>query len=258
MADKRIHDLPAAVLVEDTDVFVIEKVGGLTRKATGTQISAALGGGGSATVADDIAKQGGSAINRVKGQNRIPYVDDLGVALTDGVKPPIGGAMTYNERNGVHGYRAKKPVMPGHFDVEDFGALPYNGVLGTIGTGTGSLVVTDVAQFAVGQDIWVKGLVFTQEITAIVGSTLTVTPVANTDVTNGAIFIDNLPMFNATLAAMETYPSNGSQKFCHLIANGAFFLSDVLEFKRAVVFDGAGRGDVYDLTTFGMEGRKMS
>jgi hypothetical protein len=78
-------------------------------------------GGGSTTVADDIAKSAGADIDRVKGLNAIPIVTEAGVALADGVAPLPGGSMVYNENAGTPGFRAKKPVMPGWYNIDDYG-----------------------------------------------------------------------------------------------------------------------------------------
>ncbi len=68
-------------------------------------------------VADDIAKSTGSSIDRVRG------IRAVSISGSDGDVPPIGGTIVYNE-NGADSYKFKKPVMPGYFDVEDFGAIP--------------------------------------------------------------------------------------------------------------------------------------
>ena len=80
-------------------------------------------GGGAATVADDIAKQGGSDINRVKGLNRVPFLTNTGTAAADGAKPPIGGGPVRNQAFGVDGYRLKRPTPHGYFDPFDYGAI---------------------------------------------------------------------------------------------------------------------------------------
>ena len=64
---------------------------------------------------------------------------------------------------------------------------------------------------------------------------------------NGITGTDNLAAFQATIAAMETYASNNAKKLCTMVASGAYYLSDTLEFDRALIFEGAGRSEPYDL-----------
>jgi hypothetical protein len=58
---------------------------------------------GDADVADDIAKSGGSTIDRVRGLRAIPLVG------TDGVTPDIGGSWEYNENDSSNGFKLTKP-----------------------------------------------------------------------------------------------------------------------------------------------------
>jgi hypothetical protein len=47
---------------------------------------------------------------------------DIPLAGSSGDAPPVGGTWVYNEV-ASKAYKAKKPVMPGYFDVRDFGAV---------------------------------------------------------------------------------------------------------------------------------------
>lgn len=83
--------------------------------------------GDGVTLADDIARSAGTDIDRVRGLRGIP------ISGSDAAAPPIGGTQVYNAV-GTASYKQKKPVMPGHFDVQDYGAVAdYNP-----GTGTGT------------------------------------------------------------------------------------------------------------------------
>lgn len=89
--------------------------------------NAGVGGGSGGSVADDIAKHAGSAIDRVRGFRGVPLDGN------DGDAPPIGGAWTYNEQS-TNSFKAGKPKMPGHFDVRDYGAVgdfDFNTLTGT-------------------------------------------------------------------------------------------------------------------------------
>ncbi len=68
----------------------------------------------------------------VTGFNGVAFRNNAGAAATYGAVPRIGGTQVYNELASVAGYRAKSPVMAGHVDVADFGAVPdWNGTTGT-------------------------------------------------------------------------------------------------------------------------------
>ena len=81
-------------------------------------------GGGGATVADDIVKQGGTNINRVSGLNRVPFKTATGSASpADAAAPPVGGFWCFNNAFNVEGYRAKRGSPDGWFDAKDYGAI---------------------------------------------------------------------------------------------------------------------------------------
>ncbi len=94
---------------------------------------------GSGAVADDIAKQGGSSINRVQGLNRVGFKTTAGAAASDGTAPPRGGTWVYNSAFGVNGFRAKRPTPHGWFDPADYGAIgdgashPLSDYFGSLG-----------------------------------------------------------------------------------------------------------------------------
>ncbi len=71
---------------------------------------------GAVAVADDIGKSEDAAINRVRGVRGVPIMSD------DGAVPPVGGGLVYTDMD--PGYRLEKGVMPGHFSVEHYGAVP--------------------------------------------------------------------------------------------------------------------------------------
>jgi hypothetical protein len=103
---KKIPQLPAASAVATTDLTIIHD-GSTTRRATARQLLA-------------------------KALNGLPFLNDTGTQPADGAAPPVGGSWVYNELASTPGHRAKNPVMPGHVDVRDFGAVPdWNGTTGT-------------------------------------------------------------------------------------------------------------------------------
>lgn len=75
------------------------------------------GGGGSATVNDDIAKSAGSDIDRVRG------IRGVAISGSDGAPSVIGASLVYNAVGGGS-YKRKKPTPPDWYDVTDYGADP--------------------------------------------------------------------------------------------------------------------------------------
>jgi hypothetical protein len=139
---------------------------------------------GDAPVADDIARTvPGGPIDRVVGQYGVSY--DL--TVPDQTAPPVGGTWAYNEV-GSNTYKPEKPVMPGHYNVEDYGAIP------------------------------------------------------DFDPLNPGAATDNLPFFNATLAAMAADGLGGV-----LIAHGHFFLNGTWTINQTVSIRGLGHGEAQDI-----------
>ena len=219
---------------------------------TWTAQTATASGGGGGTVANDIAKQGGTDINRVQGFNRVPFKTRAGAATSDGDAPPVGGTWVYSERRGVEGLRPDKPVPPGHINVENYGGHPYDGRTGSISSGSTSLTMSSVEDYEIGDKLFIRGVTGVKTITNIVGSVVTINSAADATVTDALVFFDNFAAFTEAIAECESYAYNDAKKFTKIIANGAYFISETLEFTRACIFQGSGSQTPFSLSLLGL------
>jgi hypothetical protein len=196
--------------------------------------AAESGGGGSFTPGTDLS--GTSTNQTVIGLN--------GILLDTTNLPPTGGSWLYNDGY-VDGYltasprfRAKKSVMPGYYDVQDYGAIPdyLSGRKATINSGSAVATLSSVAGLHVGQKMRIAGVTGTKKILSFSGSTATFDSTANASVVAADIYTDNWDSFNAALAAMRS-KAHTVQK---LVVDGHYYLGHTLTITQAVHLIGSG------------------
>ncbi len=171
--DKDGATLRMRTLKAGSNVTITQNANDITFDATGDLT-------GTVSVADDIAKSGPSDIDRVVG------IRGIAIAGADAAAPPIGGTQVYNEQ-GTNSYKQKKPVMPGHYDVRDYGGVPdyvygdpgpftdnldaFNaclaamaaegdGIKDSIHSYRGAADIVDGRQWALGKDPWTTTAAF--------------------------------------------------------------------------------------------------
>ncbi len=204
------------------------------------------GGGGGGSVADDIAKHAGGDIDRVRG------IRGVAIAGSDGDVPPIGGSLVYNEV-GTDKYKFKKPVMPGHLDIEDFGGVPefvtYGGSgerEGSIASGTTALTVSFGDRLVAGQQIAIGDsrnrsdlgtLWELATISTVVGTAVTLTAPVSHTYTNKRVIVDSLPAYIAAKNAMSGATSSIGGR---LLCNGRYWFSNTIDVTKLVTILGNG------------------
>lgn len=205
-------------------------------------------GSGDAPVANDIAKQGGTDINRVQGFNRVAFKDDSGATVatpSDAAAPPVGGTWVYSANRSTAGFRAKKPSPPGHFDIENYGAIGdwSAGRTGTISSSSATLTVSSATGLYVGQkvaciDISTGDTTGTKTIATIVGTTVTLNSTSSTTVTSGRVVTDNYDAWVACLAAAKAY-SGSTNRGTTIIADGHFYFGQTIYANQTVHIEGS-------------------
>jgi hypothetical protein len=191
---------------------------------------------GGASVAGDIAKTG-TVINLVKGFNSTPFDTTLGA------NPPTGGTWVYNGT--ANKFHPKKPVMPGHWDLADFGGLADRsfGRTGSIISGSSTLTVNDASNMFVGQKLYIAGVSGTKEVASISGTTITLTTTAGATVSGASVMTDNADAWDAIIAVGEELaPSN---RGIRIVATGDYFFSRTLHISRQVFLEGTTQSDDY-------------
>jgi hypothetical protein len=189
-------------------------------------------GGGGGSVADDIAKHAGGAIDRVRGFRAVP------LGGSDGDTPPIGGTWTYNEV-ATASFKAKKPVPPGHYDLVDFGGIAdwKSGVTATTSSSSPVVTVTDSSGFHAGDKIAIDGVTGTRTVLSVGGPTsLTLTANAGASVVGSDIYHDNYDAFVATLAYLLA-DKNAVRK---VVASGWFFIGQQVTIAQTIHLEGSG------------------
>lgn len=238
---RKISQLNSTTSVGDTDTFPLVQ-GGETKKIDGASMRTALGGG---TVADDIAKHAGTDIDWVRGLNRLRFYGLDNAFLAAGVALPIGGVLgVYSEDGGVAGMRGKKPVPPGHYDIEDFGGRGdyFHGRTVTASSASPNITLSSTTGLRVGQMLRLNHAV-TREIQSITDATHAVlTANAGTTCTDGACYTDNASAFTALKATTEILAPAGCGIGMHFA--GAFYTSETWHVReRTMRFSGVGHTD---------------
>jgi hypothetical protein len=132
------------------------------------------------------------------------------------------------------------------FNVRAFGAVPdwSRGRTGTITMGADALKVSDASDLRVGQKLLIGDNTDTYQISAISGTNVTLGARVARGATDGRVVVDNLPYFQAALAAMKAVESTGyHNKSGRLVADGHFYLHGTLAITQTVHFDGSGFGE---------------
>lgn len=235
---QRISELTTAAQANDEDYLPIVQ-GGTTKKvAVSTLLADAT-----AAVADDITKQGGTDINRVKGLNRVAFLGEDGSAPADAAAPPKGGAWVYSSRGATSGFRAKKPVPPGHWDLEDFGGAGdyLHGRTVTCTAASASITLSSTTGLFPGQRLRLNHTTTRTIQTVDSSTTATLTATAGVTTTGGACYTDNVDAFTALVAAAETFAP--TDRGIGILAAGHFYFSDTVDILRRVDIRGVGQTD---------------
>jgi hypothetical protein len=175
--------------------------------------------------------------------------------------PPTGGVWAYNDGyvdgylTGTPSFLPKKPVMPGHFDLADFGAVAdfHGSRTGSITNGSTSLVVNTASGLVVNQKLLIVDLVGSYKITNISGNTLTITPAAvvrgGGSVSGAGVWTDNIDAFRAAIVAMQN-EQNAARK---LVIAGWYAFSSYLVWPQTIHIVGVGytRSTLEPITTTG-------
>lgn len=223
----------------DDDTHVLAAKNGRTVKVRATD----LHGEAAAAVADDVKKQGGTDINRIVGANRVPFIDDAGAEPTDGAAPPKGGAWTYSPRGGVNGLRAKKPVPPGHWDIEDFGGAGdyLHGRTVTAAAASPNITLSSTTGLFVGQRLRLNHAV-TRTVQSITnGTDAVLTANAGVTCTGQPCYTDNADAYTALIATAEGLGPTDRGIAIHFA--GVFYFSDTLHVRRGTMLCGVGHSD---------------
>lgn len=129
-------------------------------------------------------------------------------------------------------------TVPGHYNIEDYGAIPdYRGSrTGSTTSGTPTLLVNDATGLTVGQKIAIAGVSDTKTILSISGATVTLSSNADVTVSAASVYTDNHDAFVAALAAMK----NDNNEVRKLLISGWYYIGQTLEISQTLVIEGIG------------------